>query len=377
MITLKQFTYTLPPALIANQPAEPRDHSRLLVFDRTRGTWSHHYFYDLPQILRALPHPVTFVRNNSRVIPARLYARKPTGAHVEVLLTRCLRSTDTEQVWSCITKPGLKPSQVLLFPPSSFHATCISISNHYSREISFPYNQKDFMQFVREYGHTPIPPYIHTNIEEPRLRTIYQTVYARPAGSVAAPTAGLHFTEELTRQLQAAGHEFIDVTLHVGLGTFLGVKTNDLRQHHMHTEQYFVEPPAIHALIDAVANNRPLLAVGTTSTRVLESIYAHIFGDNPHSQPLPRSDLDLTQPLAGETNIFIYPPYRFQLTNHLITNFHLPESTLLMLVSAFTSFPQSKSHFTSWEKSPLGQAYQDAIAQQYRFFSFGDAMLIL
>lgn len=373
MTTLKQFTYTLPPALIANEPAEPRDHSRLLVFDRTRGTWSHHYFYDLPQILAALPHPVTFVRNNSRVIPARLYARKPTGAHVEVLLTRCVRSTPTEQVWSCITKPGLKPSQVLLFPPSSYQAVCTSISDHYCREITFPYSQKDFMQFVREYGHTPIPPYIHTDIKEPRLRTIYQTIYARTAGSVAAPTAGLHFTQRLTHELAAAGHEFIDVTLHVGLGTFLSVKTNDLSQHHMHTEQYVVEPKAIRALIDAVANKRPLLAVGTTSTRVLESIYPRIFGDDS----LPRPDLDLTQPLTGETNIFIYPPYRFRLTQHLITNFHLPESTLLMLVSAFTSDPQSSSQFTSWGESPLGQAYQDAIAKQYRFFSFGDAMLIL
>lgn len=403
MTNLKQFHYELPADLIAQQPTTPRDHCRLLVFDRTQGVWSHHFFYELPSILTTHHLQVSFVRNDSRVIPARLFARKPTGGKVEILLTRPLRSTADQQTWQCLTKPALKVNQQVFFLQNEFTATCSRIIDDYSREITFPYSLTDFTQFVQEYGHTPIPPYIHSSLSEDILRREYQTIYAHEAGSVAAPTAGLHFTAQLTQELIAAGHNFIDVTLHVGLGTFLGVKTDDLTQHHMHAESYHISPDQLRHLANAITHGRPLLAVGTTATRVLESIYSRILCDNNNnhlspletnnsrnycgknsSSPLPhcrhhhlRPDLDFTQPLSGDTSIFIYPPYQFQLTDHLITNFHLPESTLLMLVSAFAAFPNTSYHFQDWISSPLGQAYAAAIAQQYRFFSFGDAMLII
>ncbi|MBQ6450204.1 S-adenosylmethionine:tRNA ribosyltransferase-isomerase [bacterium] len=409
MPTRSQFQYQLPEALIANQPATPRDHCRLLVFDRQTASWEHHYFYDLPTILGRFSQKFCLVRNDSRVIPARLLGQKTSGGHVEVFLTRQIANKTQAQEWECLTKPGLKPGQQVIFPQQDFHAECISITSNYTRIISFPYTLENFRHFVQEYGKTPIPPYIHSALSESQLREVYQTVYAHEAGSVAAPTAGLHFTQRLNEELVACGHQFIDVTLHVGLGTFLGVKTEDLSQHHMHAEYYRIIPAQLRSLAHAVATGQPLLAIGTTATRVLESIYSRIICDNNSTAsssaysrnscnnssqprqsavtqvlPLPhqrhyqlRPELDLSQPLTGETEIFLYPPAPFQLTDHLLTNFHLPESTLLMLVSSLAAFPNSNYHFTTWSESPLGHAYQEAIERRYQFFSFGDAMLII
>ncbi len=373
MLQLTDFDYPLPTAAIAQKPATPRDHCRLLVFDRVHATWSHHFFYELPTILAAHHLQVSFVRNDSRVIPARLYGHKTTGGKVEIFLTKAAASTPHAQTWICLTKPALKPGQTVILDDAKHTAICSRIIDNYSKEITFPYNSEDFMQFLQEYGHTPIPPYIHSSLSEDQLRQDYQTIYAKAAGSVAAPTAGLHFTDRLTHELTAAGHEFIDLTLHVGLGTFLGVKTTDITKHHMHAEYYTVSPIALRQIIDCVRNHRPLLAVGTTATRTLESIYPRIFYGNNSLCP----ELDLSQPLTGDTSIFLYPPHRFHLTRHLLTNFHLPQSTLLMLVSAFASAPNAMYTFTSWSDSPLGRAYQDALTHNYRFFSFGDAMLIL
>ena len=363
MYKLADFSYQLPPDLIAHAPSSQRDHCRLLVFRRATGTWSHHYFYELPQILQELAVDLVLVRNNSRVIPARIWGQKTTGGRVEVLLTRQLASDAHQQTWSVISRPGLKTGQSLTFPPSSLTAVCRSADTGYERTLAFQATFREFTQFLQEYGQTPIPPYIHSPASERQLRVDYQTVYASVPGSVAAPTAGLHFTPELTQILQEKGVEFIDVTLHVGLGTFLTVKTDDIRQHHMHTEYYSIDETNLARLRAARRRGAHLLAIGTTATRTLESVADQL--DSPATN------------LSGDTNIFLYPPARFRLTDHLLTNFHLSESTLLMLVSAFASAPPSYHHFHDFASSPLGHAYQDAIANRYRFFSFGDAMLII
>ena len=384
MITVDDFDYQLPEALIAQKPASPRDHCRLLVFNRAQMSWTHHYFYELPDLISRWPTRPVFVRNNSAVIPARLYAHKdPSGGRVEVFLVNQLSSSPQQQRWQCLTKPGLKIDQKLQFTVTNITAKCARIIDDYSRELVFSISPANFQIFLNTYGHTPIPPYINSPLTEKQLRRDYQTIYAQHQGSVAAPTAGLHFTPTLTQKLANIGCDFLDVTLHVGLGTFLGVKTKNLQDHHMHTEHFFLDQKSYQQLLTAVHNHRPLLAVGTTATRVLESIYSRIFcannstttylhnfrnfyGNNPQSLAI-----------SGDTNIFLYPPFQFQLTNHLLTNFHLPKSTLLMLVSAFASSPNSSYTFDTWASSPLGHAYQDAIAHGYQFFSFGDAMLII
>ncbi len=391
MLTLKDFTYQLPRELIAHEPETVRDHCRLLVFNRQNGHWSHHRFDELPSLLSGLEEEIVLVRNNSKVIPARLQAKKASGGQVEVFLVRQLDSQAQTQTWQCLTKPGLKVGQSLIFPNSAITAKCAEITE-YSRRLIFQATPTAFNHFVDTYGHTPIPPYIHTHLPEAQLREVYQTTYAQTSGSVAAPTAGLHFTPQLMNTLEKCGFSFIDVTLHVSLGTFLGVKTNNLTEHHMHTESYSIDVPNMRKLAHALTTNQKILAIGTTATRTLESLYSRIICGNkpcPNIDQSPTHDLNyyrklcgeklaqFPQPFVAETDIFLYPPVRFHLTDHLITNFHLTESTLLMLVAAFTSQPNCNLTFTNWLSSPLGTAYQDAIAHKYRFFSFGDAMLIL
>jgi S-adenosylmethionine:tRNA ribosyltransferase-isomerase len=358
------FTYHLPPQLIAHSPLPQRDHSRLLVFYRHSQTWSHHFFYELPQILRQTGHHYLFVRNNSRVIPARLFGHKTTGGHVEIFLTRQLHHSPTTQTWLCLTKPRLHPRQLIHLnsAPPALTATVLRSHPDGTADIDFTADTATFQHFLHQSGHTPIPPYIHSPLNESQLRRAYQTTYAKHSGSVAAPTAGLHFTADLTQQLRNAGHQFAAVTLHVSLGTFASVNADQLHRHRLHQENYTITPTNLRTITAAATHSppTPILAVGTTSTRVLETIAT----TPPVSFP-------------ATTQIFLYPPYRFRSTQALITNFHLPQSSLLMLVAAFCSAPNTATHFTNWADSPIGHAYQDAIAHQYRFYSFGDAMLIL
>ena len=363
MLTLKDFDYQLPPSLIAHQPLRHRDHSRLLFFNRLTQTWSHHHFYDLPQLLQATQKKYVFVRNNSQVIPARLHGYKKTLGKVEVFLIKQIKNQDHYQIWECLTKPGLKNNQVINFPQFQIQAQCLNYQGEYTRQLKFNCSLEKFHQMLNTIGQTPIPPYIKSTLNEETLRQVYQTTYASQPGSVAAPTAGLHFTADLTQKLTNLGYDFIDLTLHVSLGTFLGVKCNNIEKHQMHSEKYEINSLAAEKIQSAIKMQKKIIDIGTTSTRVLETI-AHHQKEN-------------FQAHAGETSIYLYPPKKFKLTSGLITNFHLPQSTLLMLVAAFTHHPNASPIFQTWSQSSIGAAYQAAISQQYRFFSFGDAMLIL
>lgn len=359
MLSLRDFTYHLPQELIAQTPVEPRDSSRLLVLDKQTSVISHHHYTDLPTLL----HPTDIlVRNNTRVIPARIIGTKSTGGAVELLLTKAIETSKYGEKWECLTKPGLKVGQVLSFPNSELTATCIEVLG-FTRLIQFNQKHVELMLSLDAIGQTPLPPYITWNEnDEEALRQRYQTVYATYEGSVAAPTAGLHFTHQLDTHLKAKGIQIEEVTLHVGLGTFLPVKTDDISQHEMHKEWYEVKPEVASRLNKAKENGQRIIAVGTTTCRVLETC---------------TQDDGTVQAGTGETAIFMYPPYRFKGVDGLITNFHLPQSTLLMLLSAFVSQPNTPHAFTDFQKSSVGHAYQVAIAQKYRFFSFGDGMLVI
>lgn len=360
-LSIDDFEYHLPDARIAQTPAVPRDSSRLLMVDRVTPALSDHHFYDLPQLLR--PGDV-LVRNNTQVIPARLIGRKTTGGAVEVLLLKRLESSSKEELWECLTKPGIKINQTILFT-DELRATCRSIDG-YTRVLAFNRSHIALFEALYAIGHTPLPPYIHwSSADETSLRETYQTIYASRAGSAAAPTAGLHFTPELDQQLREAGIQIEEVTLHVGLGTFLPVKETDVTHHTMHQEWYELTPGVAERLSQAKAEGRRVIAVGTTSCRVLET--CAVSSDSGVSLKAG----------TGETDIFIYPPYRFKAVDGLITNFHLPKSTLLMLVSALVSEPNTDVPFSNFKESLIGQAYLKAIADKYRFFSFGDAMLIV
>jgi S-adenosylmethionine:tRNA ribosyltransferase-isomerase len=303
------------------------------------------------------------VRNNTKVIPARIYGQKSTGGAVEILLTRRLGFNQAgHEQWECLTKPGLKPNQQVSFGPSPLTATCTAITD-YTREITFNLPQSQFFTELLAIGHTPIPPYIHwADDDETELRARYQTIYAKISGSAAAPTAGLHFTPELETKLTAKGIEILEVTLHVGLGTFLPVKTQDITAHHLHKEWLELRPEVAQRLNELKALGKKIIAVGTTTTRVLESC---------------SDELGLLTPQTKETEIFIYPPYHYKFVDGMITNFHLPESSLLMLISALVSSPNTNQEFKDFNSSLVGQAYATAITEKYRFYSFGDGMLIL
>lgn len=363
MLKLNQFDYNLPEEMIAQKPANPRDSSKLLLADRSTNQISHHHFYNLPELLKSGD---VLVRNNTKVIRARLHGRKTTGGNVEILLNKPVVHSQSEHVWECLTKPGLKVGQNVDFDNSDLSAVCTA-STDYTRLVRFNKTGDKFLQIISKIGETPLPPYIKNSDDPVKIEKLYQTLYAETAGSVAAPTAGLHFTPEIESALIKKGVEILDLTLHVGLGTFLPVKTEDITKHKMHGEWFDLDQKIATKINQAKLAGKRIIAVGTTTTRVLESCS---FFDNA------KEKFQL-KPTTGETEIFIYPGYKFKIIDGLLTNFHLPKSTLLMLVSSLTTRPNTSAKFKNFQESLVGQAYSAAIKNNYRFYSFGDAMLIL
>lgn len=342
--TLKKtdFYFDLPKELIAQDPLEDRASSRLLVLDKDTGAVSHHMFREVTDYLRPGD---CLVLNDTKVIPARLLGqREGTGAHVEVLLLKRLES----DVWEALVRPGKKcrPGTSLTFGDGLLKAQVLETAAEGSRLIRFSY-EGIFEEVLDRLGEMPLPPYITHRLED---KNRYQTVYAKYEGSAAAPTAGLHFTGELLEQIREKGVEVVCVTLHVGLGTFRPVKEENVLDHHMHSEHYQVSLEAAEKINRAKAEGGRIVCVGTTSCRTLESA---------------ADEEGRVHPGSGDTEIFIYPGYRFKVLDALITNFHLPESTLVMLVSALAG------------REHVLRAYGEAVQEKYRFFSFGDAMLII
>ena len=343
--SLSSYDYELPPELIAQSPSERRDRSRLLVMDRLSGE-----LLDEPcfaEIEKYLHAGDVLVRNNTKVIPARLLGeKKETHAHVEVLLLR--QFDDEKDKWLCLVgnaKTVKTGTKVSFGANDELVATCLEVRDEGLRVFRFDY-EGIFMEVLERLGKMPLPPYIHAQLGD---NSRYQTVYAKIEGSAAAPTAGFHFTKELFERLEEKGVEIVDVTLHIGLGTFRPVKEDDIRKHDMHSEFYVMDEHAAERLNLAKKEKRRIIAIGTTSTRTLESVYQR-FGT--------------FRACSGDTKLFIYPGFRYQAIDCLVTNFHLPKSTLLMLVSAFSS------------RDNVLKAYRHAVEERYRFFSFGDAMFI-
>ncbi|GFH94241.1 S-adenosylmethionine:tRNA ribosyltransferase-isomerase [Lachnospiraceae bacterium] len=335
------FYFDLPQELIAQDPLEDRSSSRLLMLDRDTGQTRHEIFHNIPQYLRPGD---CLVLNNTKVIPARLLGeREGTGAHVEVLLLK-RREKD---VWETLVKPGKKcrPGTELIFGEGLLRGQVLETVEEGNRLIRFTY-QGIWEEVLDQLGEMPLPPYITHKLQD---KSRYQTVYARYEGSAAAPTAGLHFTRELLEAIREMGVEIAYVTLHVGLGTFRPVKEENVLEHHMHSEYYQVTQEAAQQINAAKAAGGRIICVGTTSCRTLESA---------------ADENGQVRPGCGDTEIFIYPGYRFRVLDGLITNFHLPESTLVMLVSALAG------------RERVLSAYEEAVRERYRFFSFGDAMLI-
>ena len=340
------FYYELPEKLIAQHPMEKRDHSRLMVIDRKSGTVEHKHFFD---IIDYLNEGDVLVINDSKVIPARLYGHteKSEDAALELLL---LRQHDLDE-WECLVKPGkrAKIGSKAVFGNGILHGEVTDIVEEGNRIIRFDYDRTKFSniyEVLQEVGMMPLPPYITERLSD---KSRYQTVYAREEGSAAAPTAGLHFTPELLERIREKGVKIAPVMLHVGLGTFRPVKVERIDEHIMHTEYFSVSQESADIINTAKANGGRVICVGTTSCRTLESV---------------AQDDGFVPAMSGDTGIFIYPGYKFKTVDALITNFHLPESTLLMLVSAF------------YNKEKMMSIYNDAVEREYRFFSFGDCMLI-
>jgi S-adenosylmethionine:tRNA ribosyltransferase-isomerase len=347
-LRLSDFDYHLPSRLIAQRPVEPRDRSRLLVLDRETGRIEHRRFHDLPDYLR---EGDVLVLNETRVLPARLYGRKePGGARVEFLLVRRLKEDDA---WEAMVRPSrrLAPGTRVLLDGTEQSATVHERLSGDVRRVVLPPGLR-----LEEVGQTPLPPYIHEPLSDPER---YQTVYARQPGSIAAPTAGLHFTPALLERLEGQGVRIAKVVLSVGLGTFRPVVADDPRDHDIGHEAYDFPREAAEAIRAARRSGARIVAVGTTAVRVLETV-ARIQGLDATPESLER----LTRE-SGATDLFILPGFSFRLTDVMLTNFHLPRSTLLMLVSAFAG------------KGLIDRAYAEAVAQEYRFYSFGDAMLML
>lgn len=336
------FYYDLPEELIAQDPLEDRTASRLLVLDRQTGTVEHKIFSD---VIDYLNKGDCLVINNTRVIPARLIGEKEgTGGKVEVLLLK-RRAND---VWETLVKPGkkLKPGAKITFGDGRLRAEVLEVVEEGNRLVKF-YYEGIFEEILDSLGEMPLPPYITHKLED---KEMYQTVYAKFDGSAAAPTAGLHFTKELLNKIEEKGIKIASITLHVGLGTFRPVKVDDVNNHHMHTEWYEVNAEAAEIINETKRNGGRVICVGTTSCRTIESV---------------ADDNGYMKAKTGETDIFIYPGYKFKVMDGLITNFHLPESTLVMLVSAFAG------------KENVLSAYETAVKEKYRFFSFGDAMILI
>lgn len=341
-LSLSDFDYDLPHELIAQTPIKERDASRMLILDHKTGALQDKHFYD---ILDELHAGDAVVMNNTRVMPARLYGVKPdTGGHEEVLL---LNNTEGDK-WETLMKPArrAKVGTEVVFGDGQLKATVTEELEHGGRMIEFHYDGI-FMEILEQLGETPLPPYIKEKLDDPEM---YQTVYAKENGSAAAPTAGLHWTKELLAKAEAKGVKLIYLTLHVGLGTFRPVDEDDIDDHKMHSEFYRLTPEAADELNEVRKNGGRIIATGTTSIRTLETIGTKFNGE--------------IKPDSGWTDIFIKPGYQWQVVDAFITNFHLPKSTLVMLVAAFTG------------RDNILNAYQHAIDERYRFFSFGDAMFI-
>ena len=334
------FYFDLPEELIAQTPLERRDSSRLLHLDKTTGELEHRHFYELLDYLR---EGDCMVFNDSRVLPARLIGARPTGGSVELVLLRDLG----EGRWECLSRPGrkTKPGTELLFGNGELKATVESVAEGGNRIVRFAY-EGIFLEVLERLGKMPLPPYIKEELQDSER---YQTVYSREIGSAAAPTAGLHFTKELMEKIAAKGVKLCYVTLHVGLGTFRPVKAEEIEDHEMHSEFCIIPEETARIVSETKKKGGRVIAVGTTSCRTLES-FAGVDGSLPAT--------------SGWTNIFIYPGYTFKCVDALVTNFHLPESTLIMLVSALAG------------REHVLHAYEEAVKERYRFFSFGDAMFI-
>lgn len=337
---LEEFNYNLPEELIAQVPIKNRDESRLLVLDKQAQTIEDKVFKD---IIDYLEPGDCLVRNDTKVIPARLYGKKETGANVEFVLLKNLEG-DT---WECMCRPGnkLNIGAKVIFGDGLLKGEIIDKTQDGTRKVIFSYNGI-FNEILDQIGLMPLPPYIHESLKE---KNRYQTVYAKYDGSAAAPTAGLHFTEDLLKRIEEKGISIANVTLHVGIGTFRPVKEENIEDHHMHTEHYYIKQEDADKINKAKREGKRVIAVGTTSCRTLETI---------------ADDKGNVQECEGDTGIYIYPGYKFKCIDGLITNFHLPKSTLIMLVSAFAG------------RDYIMKAYEHAVDEKYRFFSFGDAMFI-
>lgn len=337
---VSDFNYNLPEELIAQVPIKKRDESRLMVLDKKSKTIEHKHFYD---ILDYLEPGDCLVRNNTKVIPARLYGKQETGANVEFLILNNIEG----DVWESIVRPGnkLHVGTKVIFGDGILTAEVLDIMPGGTRKVKFYYDGI-FNEILDQIGLMPLPPYIHESLKE---KERYQTVYAKYDGSAAAPTAGLHFTDELLEKVRAKGVEIANVTLHVGIGTFRPVKEDEVEKHDMHSEHFYIKQDDADKINKAKREGKRVISVGTTSCRVLESV---------------ADENGFVREIEGDTKIFIYPGYKFKCLDALITNFHLPQSTLLMLVSALA------------DREFILSAYEEAVREKYRFFSFGDAMFI-
>ena len=338
---ITEFDYELPENLIAQVPIEKRDESRLMVLDRKNKTIEHKIFKD---IIDYLEPGDCLVRNNTKVIPARIYGKKETGAKVEFLLLNNIEG----DIWETIVRPGnkLHAGTKVIFGDGILTAEIIETMPGGTRKVKFSYNGI-FNEILDKIGLMPLPPYIHEDLKD---NDRYQTVYAKYEGSAAAPTAGLHFTPELLKKIEEKGVKIANVTLHVGIGTFRPVKEENVEDHEMHVEHFYIKQEDVEKINETKKNGKRVIAVGTTSCRVLETIASE--------------DNGMVKETEGDINIFIYPGYKFKCIDGLITNFHLPKSTLLMLVSALAG------------KDYILKAYNEAVKEKYKFFSFGDAMFI-
>ena len=339
-MNVSDFNYDLPEELIAQVPIKKRDESRLMVLNREKQTIEHRTFKD---IIEYLEPGDCLVRNNTKVIPARIYGKKETGANVEFLLLNNIEG----DIWETIVRPGnkLHVGTKVIFGDGILKAEILEIMPGGTRKVKFEYTGI-FNEILDKIGLMPLPPYIHEELKE---RDRYQTVYAKYNGSAAAPTAGLHFTEELLQKIEEKGIKIANVTLHVGIGTFRPVKEEKVEDHEMHSEHFYIKQEDVEKINETKRQGKRVIAVGTTSCRVLETI---------------ADEKGMVKETEGDTQIFIYPGYKFKCLDGLITNFHLPQSTLLMLVSALAG------------RDFILKAYNEAVKEKYRFFSFGDAMFI-
>lgn len=338
---LSEFNYDLPQELIAQVPIKNRDESRLLILDRSTQTLEDKIFRD---IIDYLEPGDCLVRNNTKVIPARLYGKKDTGANVEFVLLKNIEG----DIWEAMVRPGnkLHIGAKVIFGDGLLTAEILDTTEDGTRKVKFTYDGI-FNEILDQIGLMPLPPYIHESLKD---NDRYQTVYAKYEGSAAAPTAGLHFTPELLKKIEEKGIDIANVTLHVGIGTFRPVKETNIEDHHMHTEHYYIKQEDADKINKAKLAGKRVIAVGTTSCRTIETIADPKTG--------------MVNACEGDTGIYIYPGYKFKCIDGLITNFHLPESTLIMLVSAFAG------------KDYIMKAYKHAVDEKYKFFSFGDAMFI-